>query len=54
MFRGILVCTLDYRHYDDRSLIPVIARGTFGLQEDTLSTLLLSTQVYKWVTGRMG
>ena len=27
--------------------------GTFVLQQDTLSTLLLSTQVYKWVPGRM-
>ena len=25
----------------------------FVLQQDTLSTLLLSTQVYKWVPGRM-
>ena len=27
--------------------------GTFVLQQDTLSTLLLSTQAYKWVSGRM-
>ena len=27
--------------------------GSFVLQQDTLSTLLLSTQVYKWVPGRM-
>ena len=27
--------------------------GTFVLQQDTLSTLLLSTQVYKWGPGRM-
>ena len=27
--------------------------GTCVLQQDTLSTLLLSTQVYKWVPGRM-
>ena len=27
--------------------------GTFVLQQDTLSSLLLSTQVYKWVPGRM-
>ena len=27
--------------------------GTFVLQQDTLSTLLLSTQVYKWVPSRM-
>ena len=27
--------------------------GTFALQQDILSTLLLSTQVYKWVPGRM-
>ena len=27
--------------------------GTFVFQQDTLSTLLLSTQVYKWVPGRM-
>ena len=27
--------------------------GTFVLQQDTLSTLLLSTHVYKWVPGRM-
>ena len=27
--------------------------GTFVLQQDILSTLLLSTQVYKWVPGRM-
>ena len=27
--------------------------GTFVLQQDTLCTLLLSTQVYKWVPGRI-
>ena len=27
--------------------------GTFVLQQDIFSTVLLSTQVYKWVCGRM-
>ena len=49
---GILVWTLDSRLYDPSS-IPVIARGTFCPSARHIATLLLSTQVYKWVTGRM-
>ena len=33
--------------------IPVNGWHFFVLQQDTLSTLLLSSQVYKWVPGRM-
>ena len=33
--------------------IPRQCLALFVLQQDTLSTLLLSTQVYKWVPGRM-
>ena len=50
--RGILDWTLDSEStgsgFDSRPY-----PGTFVLQQGTLSTLLLSTQVYKWVPGRM-
>ena len=43
--------TLDSRSkdcgFDSRQCLAL-----FVLQQDTLSTLLLSTQVYKWVPGR--
>ena len=49
---GILDWTLDSGskgcEFDSRQCLAL-----FVLQQDTLSTLLLSTQVYKWVPGRM-
>ena len=49
---GILEWTLDSGSkgsgFDSRQCLAL-----FVLQQDTLSTLLLSTQVYKWVPGRM-
>ena len=49
---SILVWTLDSRLYDSSSN-PTHCSALFVLQQDTFSTLLLSTQVYKWVPGRM-
>ena len=51
----IMIYMTDYHHLKTIDLMVRFPsmHGTFVLQQDTLSTLLLSTQVYKWVPGRM-
>ena len=53
--KGAVVYWIEPLTLDQRvaGSIPVNAWPLFVLQQDTLSTLLLSTQVYKWVPGRM-
>ena len=48
---GILVCTFNSHSRVRVRILP--SPGTFVLQQDILSTLLLSTQVYKWGSCRM-
>ena len=52
--RGIVVWPLD-SHTESPSSIPAVARYfcPSARVQDTLSTLLLSTQVYRWGPGRM-
>ena len=60
MYHGILVCTCTVVYWcvhvipamKARVLIPPLG-GTLVLQQDTLSILLLSTQVHKWVPDRL-